>query len=86
MAELMRKFFEMNDTDVLIVAILYFSSVIGGWIYCCKKWRKEDEERIYKAKNDTYGRGTVKTAQNVTDRKRSKNIHFSQKDGRKDRG
>lgn len=45
MAELMRKFFEMNDMDVLIVAILYFSSVIGGWIYCCKKWRKDDEGR-----------------------------------------
>ena len=41
----MRKFFEMNDTDVLIVAALYFTSVIGGWIYCCKKWSKEEKER-----------------------------------------
>jgi len=51
MAELMRKFFEMNDTDVLIVAVLYFTSVIVGWIYCCKKWRKEDEENKGQGRN-----------------------------------
>ena len=45
MAELMRKFFEMNDMDVLVVAILYFVSVIGGWIYCCKKWKGEESEK-----------------------------------------
>ena len=45
MAELMRKFFEMNDTDVLIVAFLYFTSVIGGWIYCCKKWKEQDNDK-----------------------------------------
>ena len=41
----MRKFFEMNDTDVLIVAVLYFSSVIGGWIYCCRKWKEDEDEK-----------------------------------------
>ena len=86
MAEMMRKFFEMNDMDVLVVAVLYFTSVIGGWIYCCKKWRKDDEERVYKAKNDTYGRGTVKTAQNVTDRKRSKDFRNGKKVRGKNRG
>ena len=45
MAELIRKFFEMNDMDVVIVAFVYFTSVIGIWIYCCKKWRKDDEGR-----------------------------------------
>lgn len=33
MAEIMRKFFEMNDLDVLIIAVLYFTSVIIGGIY-----------------------------------------------------
>jgi len=74
MAEMMRKFFEMNDTDVLVVAVLYFTSVIGGWIYCCKKWRKDDEEKLYKAKNDTYGRGIIKTAKDVKNRKRGKTL------------
>lgn len=82
----MRKFFEMNDMEVLVVAILYFTSVIGGWIYCCKRWRKDDEERIYKAKNDTYGCGAVKAAQNVADRKRSKDIRGGKKARRKNRG
>ena len=45
MAELIRKFFEMNDLDVIIVATLYFTIVIGLWIYTCKKWKKEDKER-----------------------------------------
>lgn len=45
MAEMMRKFFEMNDMTVLIVAILYFTSVLLGGIYCIKKWRKEDNEK-----------------------------------------
>lgn len=45
MAEIMRKFFEMNDMDVLVVAVLYFTSVIGGGIYCIRKWKKEDEDR-----------------------------------------
>ena len=45
MAELMRKFFEMNDMDVLIVAVLYFTGVIGGGIYCIRKWKKEDENK-----------------------------------------
>lgn len=75
----MRKFFEMNDMDVVVVAILYFVSVIGGWIYCCKKWRKDDEERLYKAKNDTYGCGTIKTTKDVTDRKGSKDIRGGKK-------
>ena len=41
----MRKFFEMNDMDVLIVAILYFGSVLVGGIYCVRKSIKEDKER-----------------------------------------
>ena len=45
MAELMRKFFEMNDMDVLIIAILYFSTVIGLWIYTCKKWKEEENDK-----------------------------------------
>ena len=48
MAELMRKFFEMNDMDVLIIGILYFGSVIVGMVYCIRKWIKEDKEK----KND----------------------------------
>lgn len=54
MAEIMRKFFEMNDTTVLIVSIIYFTSVAIGWVYCCKKWRADDEEKLHKTKNDTY--------------------------------
>ena len=38
----MRKFIEMNDMEVLIVAILYFTGVIGFFIYY---WRKDDEGR-----------------------------------------
>lgn len=79
MPELMRKFFEMNDMYVLIIAVLYFSSVICGWIYCIKKWRKQDEEKLYKAQNDTYGRRFTKTAQNVAGRKRSKDIRNGKK-------
>lgn len=45
MAEMMRKFFEMNDTDVLIVAFLYFTGVTIGGIYCIRKWRKEDDKK-----------------------------------------
>ena len=41
----MRKFFEMNDTDVLVVVILYFVGVIGLGIYCIGKWKKEDEDK-----------------------------------------
>jgi len=55
MAELIRKFFEMNDLDVLIVSILYFPIVIGLWVYTWKKWGKEDEEKN-KTKNDTHRR------------------------------
>ena len=44
MAELMRKFFEMNDMDVLIIGVLYFGGVLIGAIYCIRKWRKEDRE------------------------------------------
>ena len=83
MAELMRKFFEMNDMDVVIVAVVYFTSVIGCFIYF---WRKDDEEKLYKTKNDTYGRGTVKTAQNVTNRKRGKDLRGGKKTRGKDRG
>ena len=53
MAELIRKFFELNDTTVIIVAFIYFSGVIGCFIYF---WRKDDEERLYKTKNDTHRR------------------------------
>lgn len=42
MAELMRKFIEMNDMDVFAVAVLYFASVTFGGIYCIKKWRDKD--------------------------------------------
>ena len=45
MAGLMRKFFEMNDMDVLIIAFLYFSTVIGLWIYTCKKWKEEENDK-----------------------------------------
>ena len=45
MAELMRKFFEMNDLDVLVVAVLYFASVTIGGIYCIKKWKEEDNDK-----------------------------------------
>ena len=45
MAELMRKFYEMNDMDVLIVAFLYFATVIGLWIYTCKQWKKQGQEK-----------------------------------------
>ena len=83
MAELMRKFFEMNDMDVVIVAVVYFASVIGCFIYF---WRKDDEERIYKTKNDTYGRGAVNAAQNVTNRKRGKDLRGGKKTRGKDRG
>lgn len=41
----MRKFFEMNDMTVLIVAFIYFLGVIGCWIYCCKKWREEENDK-----------------------------------------
>ena len=44
MAEMMRKFFEMNDMTVLIVAVLYFTGVVVGWVYCCKKWKGKDNE------------------------------------------
>ena len=40
----MRKFFEMNDMDVLIIGVLYFGGVLIGAIYCIRKWRKEDRE------------------------------------------
>ena len=46
MAELMRKFFEMNDTDVLIVAVLYFGSVLIGGIYCIRKSIKEEKKGV----------------------------------------
>ena len=85
MAELMRKFFEMNDLDVIIVAALYFTIVIGLWIYTWKKWGKEDEEKS-KTKNDTHGCRTVKTAKDVTDRKGSKVIRGSKKARGKDWG
>lgn len=45
MAGLMRKFFEMNDLDVLIIAFLYFATVIGLWIYTCKKWKEEENDK-----------------------------------------
>ena len=41
----MRKFFEMNDMTVLIVAVLYFTGVAVGWVYCCKKWKGEESEK-----------------------------------------
>jgi predicted transporter len=44
MAELIKKFFEVNDIDVLIVAFIFFASVIGLWIYTCKKWKEEERE------------------------------------------
>ena len=45
MAELIRKFFEMNDMDVLIIAFLYFATVIGLWIYTCRKWKEEENDK-----------------------------------------
>ena len=42
----MRKFFEMNDMDVLIVAILYFGSVLVGGIYCLKEWKDDDNNGV----------------------------------------
>lgn len=43
-AELIRKFFEMNDMDVLIIGVLYFGGVLIGAIYCIRKWRKGENE------------------------------------------
>lgn len=45
MAGLMRKFFEMNDLDVIIVATLYFTLVIGLWVYTWKKWKEQDNDK-----------------------------------------
>ena len=45
MAVLIRKFFEMNDLDVIIVATLYFTTVIGLWVYTCKKWKEEENDK-----------------------------------------
>lgn len=44
MTELIRKFFEMSDTDVLIVSVLYFASITFGGIYCIKKWKKGEKK------------------------------------------
>ena len=44
MAELMRKFFEMNDTDVLIVAFVYFTGVLIGGIYCIREGKEKKNE------------------------------------------
>ena len=56
MAEMMRKFFEMNDTDVLIVAFLYFTGVTIGGIYCIRKWREEDDEKRQGGSDHRHGR------------------------------
>ncbi len=56
MAELIRKFFEASDMDVLIVTILYFGGVIACMIYCIRKDIKEDEEKLYKTKDEQHRR------------------------------
>ena len=52
MAELIRKFFEMNDMDVLIIAFLYFATVIGLWIYTCRKWKEEENDKKRQSGSD----------------------------------
>lgn len=56
---LMWETFKMNDTFdmvVLVLVYLYFVGVIGGWIYCCKKWRKEDDEKRQGGPDHRHGR------------------------------
>ena len=45
MYELIRKFFEYNDIEVIIVFAIFVIGCMVGGIYCIKGWKKEEEER-----------------------------------------
>lgn len=55
-------------------------------IYSYTEKGEDNEDKLYKTQNDTYGCGTTKTTQNVTDRKRGKDYRGSKKARGKDRG
>ena len=45
MAEMIRKFIEMNDMVAFCIVIVYFMVVVIGTIYCVIKWtHKEGDE------------------------------------------